>query len=353
MKVVDLLESRRENWRHLDQLCSQMENRRKKNIGAYNISRFAALYRSACADLALAESYQLPPGTVGYLHKLVARSHNQLYRAKRFDFPRWKDELFHGVPQRLFNDRYLWLAFAIFWGSFLTAMYLAAEIKLPGQGPPVPGFAEKVLPEGVRAKMDGNFNEKLGSNANSSTRMMGFYIWHNTGIGLKCFAAGLIFGIGGLFETLFNGVYLGAMFGYMLNKDTYFFHFVTAHGPFELTAIVLSAAAGMRLGFALILTHGYPRTTSLRLAGREAMPTMGMAMLLFAMAAMIEGFISPSALPYPIKAFVAVLSSGLLVFYFVLLGWPRQEESEDDESEYKPSSPWDEEFATTPKPAAG
>jgi len=77
MKVAELLELRRRNWQQLEQLCSQMENQRKRTMGAPAVARFAALYRAACADLALADSYQLPPNTDQYLHRLVGRAHNQ------------------------------------------------------------------------------------------------------------------------------------------------------------------------------------------------------------------------------------------------------------------------------------
>ena len=53
---------------------------------------------------------------------------------------------------------------------------------------------------------------------------------------------------------------------------------------------------------------------------------MGAAMLLFFMAALIEAFLSPSAAPYVVKATVALICSGLLMFYFVVLGYPRKEE---------------------------
>ncbi len=39
----------------------------------------------------------------------------------------------------------------------------------------------------------------------------------------------------------------------------------------------------------------------------------------------IEGFLSPSTAPYWIKAVVAIISAGLLMFYFVGLGYPREE----------------------------
>jgi uncharacterized membrane protein SpoIIM required for sporulation len=108
-----------------------------------------------------------------------------------------------------------------------------------------------------------------------------------------------------------------------LPQGEHFFHFVTAHGPFELTAIVLSAAAGMRLGFSLVDTKGYTRTASLRRARDQSVPTVCAAIIMFVLAALIEAFLSPTAAPYPVKAAVGVASAGLLMYYFVFLGYPR------------------------------
>ena len=105
MKVSELLEQRRENWSELEQLCAQMENQRKKGIRAATVSRFASLYRAACADLALADAYQLPPNTVHYLHRLVARAHNQLYRNRTFDYASWWTTLFEDVPRKIDGKR--------------------------------------------------------------------------------------------------------------------------------------------------------------------------------------------------------------------------------------------------------
>ena len=112
-----------------------------------------------------------------------------------------------------------------------------------------------------------------------------------------------------------------------------FNQFVTAHAPFELTAIVLSAAAGMRLGFALLVTRGKTRAASLREAGKEALPVMMLAALLFLGAAVIEGYVSPSPLPYAVKAMVAIGSAMLLAFYFVMLGMAGNAERSEPERE--------------------
>ena len=116
MKVAELLKLRRRQWQELEQLCDAMERRRRSQLSAQMVSRFATLYRAACADLALADSNHLPQNTVDYLHRLVGRAHNQLYRSRRFDFAAWRDLLLVDVPQRIFNDRCVQVAFALFWG---------------------------------------------------------------------------------------------------------------------------------------------------------------------------------------------------------------------------------------------
>ena len=80
-------------------------------MGAAKISRFSTLYRSACADLALADSYHLPPNTVQYLHRLVGRAHNQLYRSREFNYRSWSDLILVEAPQRIFRDRCVQVAF--------------------------------------------------------------------------------------------------------------------------------------------------------------------------------------------------------------------------------------------------
>jgi uncharacterized membrane protein SpoIIM required for sporulation len=322
MKVAELLENRRRNWRQLDALCDQLESRRRQAIGAGAISRFAALYRAACADLALADAYQLPPNTVQYLHQLVGRAHNQLYRSRLFALKVWGRMLLVEVPQRIFSDRCVQLMFCLFWSVFITSALLAASPSV------FPDYAEGLLTRDFITQMEDMHSEKLnGRNPEASYAMASFYIYHNTGIGLKSFAGGLLV-IPGLYVSVFNAALLGGAFGYMARPDVpqgvNFYNFVTAHGPFELTAIVLSAGAGLRLGMSLVATKGLSRLASLRSTAVEAMPIMGAAMILFFLAAMIEAFLSPSGAPYSLKASVAILSSGLLMFYFIVLGFPRR-----------------------------
>jgi uncharacterized membrane protein SpoIIM required for sporulation len=326
MKVAELLERRRRNWTELESYCERMHSSGSAGkLPPAQMSRFAALYRAACADLALADSYQLPQNTVQYLHRLVGRAHNQLYRSRKFDLAAWNQMLFTDVPQRIFNDRCVQLMFVIFWGFFILSAWLAYEKKA------WPDFAEKVLGADQIETLETNFSHPMDGtlrDGEMNAAMAGMYVLQNPSIGFRCFAYGLLI-VPGLFLTMSNAITLGASFGYMARPEIMagsgknFFHFVTAHGPFELTAIVLSGGAGLRLGMAWIMPGEFSRFASLMKTGKEMMPVAMSAMIMFFFAAMIEGFLSPSGAPYWTKAGVAILSSGLLAFYFVVLGFPR------------------------------
>jgi uncharacterized membrane protein SpoIIM required for sporulation len=320
VKVAELLERRRQNWQELEGLCDRMG--RINAPSASEMTRFAALYRAACADLALADSYQLPPNTVQYLDRLVGRAHNQLYRTRKFDTRKWGRLLLFEAPQIIFNDRCVQGMFCLFWGVFILSAVLAMNKAT------WPNYAESLLGEEHLTQMETMYDRPMsGRDAGTNSEMTGFYVYHNAGIGLKCFAYGALV-IPGIFTTLFNAAVLGATFGYMARPDVAqsvnFFNFVTAHGPFELTAIVLAAGGGLRIGVSWIRTCGWTRGASLRMTARQAVPIMFASVILFCLAALIEGFVSPSALPYWCKASVAVVSSGVLMFYFVLLGFPRR-----------------------------
>jgi uncharacterized membrane protein SpoIIM required for sporulation len=323
MKVSDLLQQRRKNWQELEQLCELMQNQGRRRLTAATVSRLGSLYRAACADLALSDSYQLPPNTVDYLHRLVGRAHNQLYRSRHFDLASWTHLLLHQAPQRIFNDRCVQVAFCTFWGVFILSAVLAYSKAI------WPSYADQIIgPERIEM-METSFAEPIrGRDPRLNYIMAATYIHVNTGIGLRCFAFGLAV-IPGIFICIYNAAVLGASFGYMARPDVTegvnFFHFVTAHGPFELTAIVLAAGCGLRLGWSWIFTNGYSRAASLRRTGEYCMPIIGAMMVLFFLAALIEGFLSPSSAPYWIKAVVAILSSGALTFYFIILGFPRNE----------------------------
>jgi uncharacterized membrane protein SpoIIM required for sporulation len=70
---------------------------------------------------------------------------------------------------------------------------------------------------------------------------------------------------------------------------------VVGHGAFELTAIVFSGAAGLKLGYSLLNPGPFSRRDALRLAGQEAIPMLYGIILMLVIAAFMEAFWSSNA----------------------------------------------------------
>src|SRR3954465_9096659 len=94
MRVADRLSQRESSWRELDQLLARLEANPLRRARSSDVLRLGELYRAACADLMLAEAHDLPRDTVSYLHGLVGRAHNSVYRAKGFRLSDWGATLF-------------------------------------------------------------------------------------------------------------------------------------------------------------------------------------------------------------------------------------------------------------------
>ncbi len=322
MNIAVWLEKRQQAWAELESYCDRLELTGRYRLGGpTSISRFASLYRSACADLALADAYHLPPATIAYLHRLVGRAHNQLYRSHRLAPSTWVETVLSDAPRQIFADPCVRVATLLFFGLFSIAMLLGvSETRFVD-------FAPQMVGQEQLQQIEEMYAQPINGSLDHYVTMAGFYVMHNTGIGLKCFAFGVLI-IPCLFQLAFNAITLGTIFGYMAREDSvggdHFLEFVTAHGPFELTAIALAGAAGLRIGIGLFATGGRTRIDSLRHNATLAVPVMAASATLFFLAALTEGFISPSPLPYTLKAAWAIGSAGLISFYFVVLGFPRE-----------------------------
>src|SRR3954454_7894596 len=126
MRVADRLTLREASWRELETLLDGLKRRKPASERAAQVIRLGELYRAACTDLMLAETHDLPRDTVAYLHALVGRAHNEVYRAQGFQFGDWATALFDTAPRQLLRDPALKLSALIFLGAFLICALLAA-----------------------------------------------------------------------------------------------------------------------------------------------------------------------------------------------------------------------------------
>jgi uncharacterized membrane protein SpoIIM required for sporulation len=143
---------------------------------------------------------------------------------------------------------------------------------------------------------------------------------NNIGIAFQCFATGILLGIGSVYFIAMNGAFSGAIAGYVASAGfgETFFSFVATHSAFELTAIVLCGAAGLRIGRAVLLPGRLPRTAALELAAKDTSVIVFGSAVMLVIAAAIEAFWSSAAWITPTAKYSGAAACWILVLLFFL-----------------------------------
>jgi uncharacterized membrane protein SpoIIM required for sporulation len=307
----DFVARRRPEWEELDKLLAGGSLHR---LAPVSISRAAALYRDLSTDLVRARTAGYSGDTIAYLDALAARAHNALYGAPPYRLRSLVDLVVRDFPRTL-RKRAKFFAFA-------AALFILPAILGFVAARASSAFAAEVLPESMIESMEEAYSKPLGRTGGENVMMAGFYVNNNVGIAFRCFATGILFGLGSVFFLVYNGLLMGTVAG-LLARTGHGMNLLTfccGHSPFELTAIVISGMAGLRMGYALVVTGGRTRTGSLRQCAEELVQLVGGAAVMLLIAALIEGFWSPSSVPPPVKWGVAILLSALVTAYLTLAG---------------------------------
>jgi uncharacterized membrane protein SpoIIM required for sporulation len=310
-------------WRRLEGWISQGKKPAENTAEKAAPEEFAGLYRQCCQHLALARSRLYSHTLINRLNKIVIQSHARLYGARR--------NLLHDVVRYILQDFPAHVRSE--WRPVLTSAALFYLSLLAMMG------AILIDPDMVYTVMDGNqlrqfeymydpahrasLGRTEGREAESDLMMFGYYVSNNTGIGFQTFASGLFFGLGSIVALLFNGLHIGAAAGHIthLGYVQTFWGFVAGHSALELNAIVLSGAAGFKLGMALMAPGRRTRTRALRDESKKAMLLMYGAAGMFILAAMVEAFWSPLRyVPPEVKYAVGIGMWIVVLGYFVYGG---------------------------------
>jgi len=308
------VETRKGDWRELQALLDGA--RTLDRLPPASIGRAAALYRSVCGDLVRAQGAGYAPDVITLLDHLAARAHNALYRAPPYRLRAIPDFVARDFPRTLRRHRaFFLLAVALFVLPGALGFVGAYRSR---------SFALQVLsPEAVE-QMEKSYSEGFdrGRSGDVDAGMAGFYVYNNIGIAFRCFATGVLFGLGSAFFLIYNGLTIGVVAGLVTaaGSGPNLLTFTFTHGAFELTAVVISGAAGMVMGYALVSTGGRTRFGSLRARARDVAYLILGAALMLLVAAAIEAFWSPSSVPAPVKWGTGATAYAAVALYLTLAG---------------------------------
>jgi len=317
MQGKEFEEKNRARWDEYEQLLKNLESGRKRDRGTQNgdVSRFPAMFREICTDLALARHRMYGMAMSENLNKLVIRGHNLIHRREggtwgkilrfaAFEFP---------------------MAVRAEWRLLLVA---TLSFILPAIGMLLAGFfwsdfswIQAVLGPDMMQQLDTMYGSSddqisnLRSEYGSNFMMFCHYIMNNIGIDFRMYAGGILACLGSLFFLIFNGVFFGAVVVYIHKscEPQAFYTFVVGHSSWELIAMVIAGMAGLRIGLGLLNPGRNTRRSALMVAGKRSLPLIFGAAGMTLIAASIEGFWSAEPFSPEVK-----YSVGAVMWIFVL-----------------------------------
>ncbi len=133
---------------------------------------------------------------------------------------------------------------------------------------------------------------------------------NNSMVGLAAWASGVLLGLGSAYVVVSNGLMVGALFGTAARYGVFerLIAFTAAHGPLELTLIVVCAGAGLSFARQAMRDDGRPLAQRTTDAARDSLLLYLGTVPGFGLLGIVEGFISPDmAIPTSAKAALGAL----------------------------------------------
>ena len=297
------------SWEELGRLL-QNARRRPERLGADGVRRLGVLYRGAAADLALARRRFPGDPIVARLEGLVGRARHLVYAA-----PARRPGLRHFVCRgywRLVSERPRPLAIAV-------ALLLAPSMLGGAWALDDPGAAAGLVPAEYRSVTEPRpQGANLGLSPAESASFSSSVFTNNIRVTFLAFAGGIVVGLGTAAVLLLNGLLLGTTAGLAAGSGNgrVFYELVAPHGVLELSCIVVAAAAGLRLGWAIVEPGRKTRADSLVAEARRALAiVLGTAPWLV-VAGLVEGYLTPSGVGV---ATATAVGFGLATLYWALV----------------------------------
>jgi uncharacterized membrane protein SpoIIM required for sporulation len=267
-------------------------------------------------DLSYAKTFYPSSNTVRYINNMAAKIFVSIYKNKKEKRNRlvyfWSTEL----PLIFYKHRRtLLFSFVFFMAFVLMGIFSAAHD---------PDFVRAILGDSYVDMTESNIakGDPFAVYKESDGLFMFFQIaFNNIWVSFRCYAQGIFFSIGTVYALFSNGLMLG-VFEYMFYKHhlgTEFFLVVFIHGTLEISALVISGAAGFILGNSVLFPGTYTRMQSLRMKARDSVKIIVSLMPVFITAAIFESFVTRHT-EMPLWLNLSILGASLtfVVWYYII-----------------------------------
>ena len=315
MNLDEFMRQRSATWQQLAALLARVK-RNPEAMTLVQIETLGRLYRMTTADLALAQRDFPKQKITLYLNQLVSQAHSTIYRSEPAGWRQLRHFALVEFPQ-LYRDLlpYTTVSFALFAIAAVVAFFTVWFD---------PDVIYLLAGQGIAPLVDEVEQGKLWTDIAPAARSAAsaHILTNNIQVTFTTFAGGVTAGLFTAWILLYNGLSIGGIFGLLQahNLSAGLAEFVVAHGFVEMSVIFVAGGCGLSMGDALLRPGLQTRVAALIQRTRAAvLVILGCAPLLV-IAGIIEGFISPSGLPWWVKLTVGVATGIALHAYWLLAG---------------------------------
>lgn len=306
------INKRRSCWNRLKELLDSAEKGGLHSLSHAQLRELSLLYRQTAADLSTVRQDSSGTSYEPLVHQLLRRAHNVVYAAERRPKSAILQFLAHGFPEVFVrNLPLIGMVFCIFLGGCLVGTVLTlydSDFALSILGPQMISTMEK-------QEMWTHSIVSIKPTASSAI------MTNNISVSITTFAGGILGGIGTVWLEFFNGLMMGVVGTacWTHGMSLKLWSFVAPHGVLELPAIFIAGGAGLRLAQGLLFPGYLSRRASVVAAGADAIRLFMGVIPVLIIAGIIEGFVSPTDIPYAMKF---MLGGGLFMVFAIYMFSP-------------------------------
>jgi uncharacterized membrane protein SpoIIM required for sporulation len=307
----EFVRERTPTWTELDRLVDAGGNAPAR-LGPDGVLRLGACYRSGAADLAFARRRFPADPVVAQLERLTQRGRQAVYGSAS-SRNTVREFASHGYWRRI-RERPVLLAISFLCLALPTLLAGYWAWRDPG---PASGLAPAAYQSVTQPRSSG---QDLGVSVSDQSDLAAEIFTNNIRVTFLAFAGGMLLGLGTLYVLIENGILMGAVAGLAIGAGNArpFFELIVAHGVLELSCIIVSGLAGLRIAAAVIDPGPRARMDALRVEARAAVEIIIGTIPWLVLAGLVEGFLTPAGKGLTV---VLLVGFGLGAVYWGLVLW--------------------------------
>ncbi len=305
MDLDAYVQAHRGEWERLRELS-------RRRLSGPESDEFVTLYQQVATHLSVVRSQAPDAQVVAYLSAVLSVARVKSAQPAGGTWRGLGAFFTHRFPAALYRLRYWWLSTTV-----LSVVVTGLMIVWLMQHPQVE--QNLLSPAQVDQLVDHEFEHYYSEYAAGHFAAQ---VWiNNAWVTALCLALGVL-GLPVLyllFQNLFNVAVIGSIM-HRHDHGQHFWGLLLPHGILELTAVFVAAGVGLSLFWSWIEPGARTRGASLAHAGRTAgTVALGLVLVLF-VSGLIEGLVTPSALPTWARVGIGVLAELVFLAYVFVLG---------------------------------